>query len=418
MILTTLVLLSVASSITALVLAARSYVKITRENRLLRDRAERAERNLRHVGDLANEVAHEIKNPLTAILCSTETLHLVLQDQIDEVHRSSLRYMKEYGDYLLRLVSDFLDLSRAETDRLDVIPEKVAISEVAESIIGLLNAQALERNIALSASVDEYTQISFDPKHVKQIIFNLVHNALKFTHQGGQVIIQVTKDVPARKVWIAVTDNGVGIAEERLEAVFEPYWTSGESGKNHVLNGTGLGLSLCRALAQANGSDLQVKSTLGVGTTFWFSADLLDDRGEHPRRQRPSEVLSNSSPLVGQRFLVIDGENGISDSIAQLIQAWGGMVDAVHNASDMVTALAGEEYDAVMVEGCSSDGVFPPELVGLAREHRKSDHTAIIVTGESEDSHGHAADCCLEKPYTSKALLRSLLHTGKFSVTH
>ena len=408
--------LSFIVSAGALFLAIRDHRKLSKENRELRLRAELAERNLRHLGDLASEVAHEIKNPLTAILCSAETLNLMLADQLEEVHQKSLKYMKDYGDYLLRLVSDFLDLSQAETGRLQVKRERIQLGKTCQSVVGLLQAQANEKNVSLSCSIDDDTLITFDPKHVKQIIFNLVHNAIKFTPIGGQVLIQVSKDIPGRKVRVAVSDTGVGIHQDRLDSVFEPYWSAPHASEEEKKAGSGLGLSLCKALAMSNGSDLFVKSKVGTGTTFWFFAEILEDVGSSADRRR-SSVATQVSPLVGQRFLVIEANDGIADSVSQLITAWGGMVDSVETATDAVSALAYEDYDAVMVEGVSGDGLFPNEIVDLVKEHRKTEETSVIVTAASEGQET-GADCQIEKPYSGKTLLHSLLNTGKYSVTH
>ncbi|MCI5066611.1 hybrid sensor histidine kinase/response regulator [bacterium] len=428
MLLALLVTLSLLISVTSLVIAVRELWTLVGENRSLRERADRAERNLRHLGDLANEVAHEIKNPLTAILCSAETLEIVLKDQVDETHRTSLRYMKEYGEHLLRIVGDFLDFSQAETERLHVRSERVSLRQSIDSVIGLLNAQAMQKGVTVKVSGDEDLCIYFAPKHLAQILFNLLHNAIKFTPRGGEILIQATKDHSTQEVTLSVSDTGVGIAEERLQEIFEPYRTTlGSESDEQQVYGTGLGLALCRSLVRCHGGELGVKSALGVGTTFTFSAPLWNDQGKEVRvettadQENGADLPAPHTPLQGQRFLVVEPEGGISHTVTPLIEAWGGIVDAAHQVEAVLTALREHDYDAVMVDGSAAGGISPEEVTQLVNTHRRSEETSIILTARREQLEVDLplpVDGTLEKPYSGTTLLRSLLQTGKYSVTH
>ena len=206
--------------------AIHDHIRYGRRIRELQRQTLRAQRQLRQVGDLANEVAHEIKNPITAILCSAETLDLLIGNDLDEVNRRTLRYIKEYGDDLLRLLGDFLDVSRAQTGKLDSRPEPVKVFPVIDSIVGLLESSAYRKQITVKSEVeDQELGVMVDPKHLKQILFNLLHNAIKFTPERGEIRLFAEQDFPNPLVKISVKDNGVGITEDRLEKLFEPYET-------------------------------------------------------------------------------------------------------------------------------------------------------------------------------------------------
>lgn len=384
----------------------------TRALHELKQRAELAERNLRHLGDVANEVAHEIKNPLTAILCSVETLNLILGPQLEDSHRKTLKYMRDYGDHLLRLVTDFLDLSRAETDRLDVHKERILVAEVVSSLLGLLNAQAMERRITLHAEVDEGLKILFDGRHFKQVLFNLLHNAIKFTPPGGEVRVRACQLPGVFKALIAVEDTGAGISKELTDRIFERYWTTrrAKGGENA---GVGLGLALCRMLAEINGERLSVESVEGQGTTFSFTAPLDVVALSKPVEVRKSEAFSMLSPLEGRQVLVMKDASDITDTVAPLIEAWGGIVQAVTQVEDLLRHIQTGDFDTVMIEEwperISDKAMVAKEILHSCREQGamffvSDDHFAVEVgSNESLDTIG-----VLSKPYSGSQLLAQL----------
>ncbi|MCB0321262.1 MAG: hypothetical protein KDD60_10070, partial [Bdellovibrionales bacterium] len=307
---------------------------------------------------------------------------------------------------------------------------KVKVRDVFESVSGLLQAQANQKQIALIVSVEfDDLKIRFDPKHLKQILLNLVHNAIKFTHPGGEVRLQAIQDLPSRRVRIAIGDSGVGMTEERLRAIFEPFWTAGDR-DNGIENemGYGLGLSLCRALVEANGSMIDVESEPGRGTTFWFTAEMFEPNpGSRPSSAIRTEQQLSGTPLMGQRFLFVEEDPRLANTVGGLVEAWGGVLDVVDSASDAVRALGLQDYDAVIVDR-SSDGLFPHEVLALLKEHPQAKSTTMIVTaeelssevGNNEGEIDYESDGVqrIEKPYNGATLLQSLLRTGKFSISH
>ncbi len=426
-------MLALVVSILAFCIAVLAAMRAWADHYLYRKRIVRlhqrtlaTEKKLQQLGDLSNEIAHEIKNPITAILCSAETLDLLIGDQIDPLHRQSLRYIKEYGDNLLRLVSDFLDVSRAKAGKLESYPEVVKVAPVAESIIGLLGSFAEAKQIDIKLlSAEENLAAYVDPNHLKQILFNLIHNAIKFTEQGGEIRINLKADFPNPFLKIAVEDNGVGISEEKLERLFKPYWQEGNEFQASR-GGSGLGLSLCKMLVEMAGGVLEVHSKPGVGSSFEFTVPLHQLLGQEQRSPkseeiRLAEIHGDRHPLRGQRFLVVDQDLGAREAIARLIEAWGGMVDRVTLAVEAVEALAAHNYDAIMIDD-SLDGLYGYELARMVRDELKQDQTTIILATRHEIDEellrDSGADKCIEKPLNGDTLLDSLIKTGKYSVTH
>ena len=378
------------------------------------------------MGTLSNEVAHEIKNPITAILCSAETLDLLIGDQIDEIHRSTLRYIKEYGDNLLRLVSDFLDVSRAETGHLDTKPMPTKIGPVVDSVVGLLESNNISKKITVNKLVTNPELEGYvDPNHLKQLIFNLLHNAIKFTQPDGEIRITVERDFPNPFVKVAVQDNGIGIPEDEIEELFCPYVQG--AGQDPERRGTGIGLSLCKNLVELAGGRINVESTPGVGSSFEFTVPVFERKptksGSYLNAPSyPQKAPSGKEqPLTGQRFLLVDEDIGSREAISRLIEAWGGMVDKVTMAIEAVEALEEKHYDAVMIDD-SLDGTFGFELARVVKEEMKLKETTVIVTtSRSPDeklSKEAGVDQCIEKPLSGERLLTSLVKSGKYSVTH
>lgn len=417
--------LAVSLAFLVLIWAWWDHLVYRRRVRELQRRTLETERSLRQLGSLANEVAHEIKNPLTAILCSAETLDLLIGKDLDECHRSSLKYIKEYGDHLLRLVSDFLDVSRAETGNVKAKPEAVKIKPVLDTLVGLLNANAVGKQISLKTFLQEDDlEVYSDPKHLKQILFNLMHNAVKYTEAGGEVRIIVKQDFPHDRVLFAVRDNGVGIEPTELPTLFDPYTTSDVVGKKEL--GVGLGLSLVKTLVNLNGGQIAVESKIGVGTAFEFFLPKVERIGDEESQIIESDELDlsrspESAPLVGQRFLVVDQDLGSREATSRLIEAMGGVVDRVALAIDAVEALGERDYDAVMIDE-TVDGVFAYELARMIREDCPKAETTIIIASDKHEDRDLMLECgadrLIAKPLNGKALLSSLLQTGKYSVAH
>ncbi|RMG40499.1 MAG: hybrid sensor histidine kinase/response regulator [Candidatus Dadabacteria bacterium] len=372
-------------------------------------------RALKDRGDLANEIAHEIKNPITAILCSAETLDLLIGEEIDPMHRQSLRFIKEYGDNLLRLVSDFLDLSRAESGNISASPEMVVVKDVVESVAGLLRSNAMRKQINLRVLITDWELKAYvDPRHIKQVVFNLVHNAIKFTPVGGEVQVEVKSCFPAGEVNISVKDNGPGIPEEKAEKIFNPYISDGTSDA-----GAGIGLALCKHLVELAGGRIKLESKEGLGSSFEvFIPAVRDLRGVAIDDSQEIDVTSQR-PLEGQRFLIVDENVGAREAVARLLEAWGAMVDRVSLAAEAVAAVGRKKYTTILIDD-SVDGLHCFELARLIREDCRDQDLKIIVAARSQHDRAEIKKAginrCISKPFNGKALFSSVAWSGTYEL--
>lgn len=343
-------ILALLVSLLALHRAWRDHQTYGRKISTLERQLADAKRLLRLRGDLANEIAHEIKNPISAILCSAEALEMLVGDRVGEDNRKSLQFIRQYGESLLGLVSDFLDVSTAESGNLVPKKQVVSLNEVVRSTVGLLESHAYGRRVHLAAfAPEEDISVFADPKHIKQIVFNLTHNALKFTDEEGEVHIHVECDFPDPFAKITVNDNGIGIPAENLSRLFELYERYDREGLE-VEVGVGLGLALVKNLVELNGGSISVRSQPGVGTSFEILLPLVvAEDGDFRFRSSVQEVEPEKS-LEGLTFLVIADDTPMRESLRQLLLGRGGRVSLADNPSDGVRWIQSHPTDILLVD--------------------------------------------------------------------
>jgi signal transduction histidine kinase len=221
----------------------------------------------RHKSDFLATMSHELRTPLNAIIGFSEVLHEQMFGELNERQLADVKDVLEAGEHLLSLINDVLDLAKIEAAGMELELSEVAIPEVLRSAVSMHSERASRGGVELSLTTEpEEITISADGRRVRQIVFNLVSNAVKFTPAEGRV------DVSARlddgQVEIAVADTGPGIAPDELETIFEEF-KQATGGKR--AEGTGLGLPLSRKLVELHGGRLWVESAAGNGSTFRFT---------------------------------------------------------------------------------------------------------------------------------------------------
>jgi two-component system phosphate regulon sensor histidine kinase PhoR len=219
--------------------------------------------------DFVANVSHELKTPLTSICGYTETL---LADQPEpEVARRFLEVIHSNGRRMQRLVDDLLDLSRIESGRWQPEPEPVDVETVAREVWSALGERAARSEVSLTIEADPAAPLVADPDAVRQVLVNLLDNALRYTPPGGGITCRTLREGDG--VALVVADTGSGIASEHLARVFERFYRADPS-RSRAEGGTGLGLAIVKHLVEAHGGRVSARSALGEGATFsaWFPA--------------------------------------------------------------------------------------------------------------------------------------------------
>ena len=246
---------------------------VNRMNDQLRGLYQELETASRHKSDFLATMSHELRTPLNAIIGFSEVLHEQMYGELNERQLAFVQDVLVAGEHLLSLINDVLDLAKIEAGGMELELSEVAIPDVLRSAVSMNSERASRGGVELSLTTEpEEITISADGRRVRQIVFNLMSNAVKFTPAEGRVDVSALLD--DGQVEIAVADTGPGIAPEELETIFEEF-RQAMDGKR--AEGTGLGLPLSRKLVELHGGRLWVESTAGNGSTFRFTLPIRQE---------------------------------------------------------------------------------------------------------------------------------------------
>jgi signal transduction histidine kinase len=239
----------------------------------IEDKSRQLEAASRHKSEFLANMSHELRTPLNAIIGFSEVLSERMFGGLTEKQDEYLRDIHESGQHLLSLINDILDLSKIEAGRMELDPTVFDLPTAIEHALTFVRERAVRRGIALHQAVDQRLGlIRADERKVKQVLLNLLSNALKFTPEGGR--IDVGAGLTDGVAEVSVTDTGIGIAPENQESVFEEFRQVGTASKR--VEGTGLGLTLSRRFIELHGGRIWVESQLGAGSTFRFTLPLTN----------------------------------------------------------------------------------------------------------------------------------------------
>jgi GAF domain-containing protein len=236
--------------------------------REIEDKSRQLEVASQHKSEFLANMSHELRTPLNAIIGFSEVLSERMFGELNEKQEEYLKDIYASGTHLLSLINDILDLSKIEAGRMELELTDFDLPTALDNALTLVRERAGRRSITLQTSVDERLgEIRADERKVRQVVLNLLSNAIKFTPEGGSIEVRAVPK--AGFVEVSVSDTGVGIAPEDQEAVFEEFRQVGTADKK--VEGTGLGLTLCRKFVELHGGRIWVKSQVGAGSTFTFT---------------------------------------------------------------------------------------------------------------------------------------------------
>ena len=321
-----------------------SHLRRAEEVRLTAQRLEAENRQIQEASRLKSQflanMSHELRTPLNAIIGFAELMHSGAVRVDSPKHHEYLGHIASSGHHLLQLINDVLDLSKVESGKFEFFPEPVHLPQLAREVTDVLHSGVQRKHIQMNIDIDaSLGELQLDPSRLKQVLYNYLSNAIKFTHEGGQVTVRARPQGPLH-FRLEVEDDGIGIAAADLPRLFVEFQQL-DAGHSKQHQGTGLGLALTRRLVEAQGGSVGVRSEPGRGSVF------------HLVLARNPQATQGPAPqawAVGDRLLVIEDDTHEQVRIAQLLRDAGFRVDAAANGDEAMALAQHQAHAAITLD--------------------------------------------------------------------
>jgi PAS domain S-box-containing protein len=317
---------------------------------------------------LAN-MSHELRTPLNAILGMTEGMQEQIFGKVTSSQTNALQTIERSGSHLLELINEILDLAKIESGQIDLEYSKVSVEFLCQSCLTFIKQQAHQKGIQLETKIlPNLSELNIDERRIRQVLINLLNNAVKFTPDGGRIILEVSRYQPnslssaivspqpelaaAKYLYFSVIDTGIGIAPENISKLFQPFIQI-DSALNRQYQGTGLGLALVKRIVEMHGGTIILTSEIGVGSCFTIALPYTSAVGTLPRAINQTEFVpelnQNIQSFSYQILLVEDSEANIM-TISSYLTAKGYRVIQASNGQEAIALAQSAKPDLILMD--------------------------------------------------------------------
>jgi two-component system, sensor histidine kinase and response regulator len=360
---------------------------------------------------LAN-MSHEIRTPLNGVIGTSD---LLLATSLTPTQNRYVDIIRNSGEALLGVINDILDFSKIEAKKLQIESIDFDLYAMVESCSEAMAMRAQEKGLELTFSIQRDTprHLIGDPTRIRQILANLVANAIKFTEEGEIVVSVSPVQSRAKKavIRVEVRDTGIGMSEESQKSILQPF-TQADGSVTRKYGGTGLGLSISKQLAEMMGGKMGFCSKLGSGSTFWFTVALEAQKAENASPQ----ALPDTEMMRRARVIVADASESNRLVLSSILESWGIANDTVGSAGDLISSLqrsahAGTPYSAAIIDAHLPGGDWT-RVCEQVRSDESTKLVAMVRLAELNEAARYTDagfSCCISKPIGQSDLYNCLV---------